>query len=234
MVSRRWSVQPLKSDSSLGCSTLICFRKQFVGNMLGKCTFFHCDSVEFKCSVTQLHDWSEEWLPVWGSSCLQTSVLHPSQHYLFESGLPWAERECCNLEVQTVEREIWGLSYCIKRSVTKQKFHERKKGSEKEIALMQQLCCSVLQRCWHDVADALDSPTTHDYRSVIMRIKEAVLQMTAVLAKSNFLIALASGSSDSSAKTLYLSGGRLKENLSCRLHTANARACFACRVWCLL
>lgn len=112
-----------------------------------------------------------------------------------------------------MEREIRGLSYCIERNVTKQEFHQRKKGSEEEIAFMQQLCCSVLQRCWHDVVDAIDSPATHDYRSVIMRIKEVVLQMTAGLAKSNFFIALASGSSESSAKTLYLSGSRLKENL---------------------
>lgn len=107
-----------------------------------------------------------------------------------------------------------------KRNVTKQKFHRRKKGSEKEIAFMQQLCCSVLQRCWHD------------YRSV-RRIKEAALQMTAALAKSYCFIAFASGNSDSSAKALYLSGGRLKENLSCRLRTVNASAFFACGVWCL-
>lgn len=52
----------------------------------------------------------------------------------------------------------------------KKKKRQRKKESE-EIALMQQLCCSVWQRCWHP------------YRSV-RRIKEAVLQMTEALAKS--------------------------------------------------
>lgn len=125
---------------------------------------------------------------------------------------------CCNTKVETVEKEVQGFSYCIK--VTKQKFHQRKKASEREITFVQQLCCSVLQRCWHD------------YTSV-RRIKEAVLQMTAALAKSYFFIAFASGNSDSRAKALYLSGGRLKENLSCRLHIANASAFFAWREWCL-
>lgn len=147
-------------------------------------------------------------------SCLLVSVnsLSLGSHEL--------KQKCRNKEVETVEGEVRGFSCCIKRNVTKQKFHQRKKGSEKEIAFMQQLCCSVLQRCWHD------------YRSV-RRIKEAVLQMTAALAKSYFFIAFASGNSDSSAIALYLSGGRLKENLSCRLHTVNMSAFFACGVWCL-
>lgn len=82
-----------------------------------------------------------------------------------------------------------------------------------EITFVQQLCCSVLQRCWHD------------YTSV-RRIKEAVLQMTAALAKYYFFIAFTSGNSDSRSKALHLSGGRFKENLSCRLHIANATAFF--------
>lgn len=84
----------------------------------------------------------------------------------------------------------------------------------REITFTQQLCCSVLQRCWHD------------YTSV-SRIKEAVSQMTAALAKYYFFIASALGNSDSHAKALYLSGGRLKENLSCRLHMVHASAFFA-------
>lgn len=82
---------------------------------------------------------------------------------------------------------------------------------------MQQLCCSAWQRCWPP------------YRSV-RRIKEAVLQMTEALAKSQFFIDLALGISDSSVTALCLSGGRIKKNLSCRLHTVNASDFFASAV----
>ena len=138
----------------------------------------------------QRHGWQCEGL----LACRPVSRLLVSATSLSQ-GSHELKQKCCNKEEGTVEKEVQGFSYCIKRNVSKQKFHQRKKGSEKEIAFMQQLCCSVLQRCWHD------------YRS-IRRIKEAVLQMTAALAKSYFFIVFASGNSDSSAKALYLSGGR--------------------------
>lgn len=114
-------------------------------------------------------------------------------------------------------REVWGFPYPIK-TVTKQKFHQRKKGSEK-IAFVQQLC-SALQRCWHD------------YRSV-RRIKAAVLQMTAALAKSPSFTASASGNSDSNANALCSSGGGVKQSWSRRLRAVDPTTFSACAVWCL-
>lgn len=47
------------------------------------------------------------------------------------------------------------------------------------------------------------------------------------VAKSQFFIALAVGSSDSSGEALHLSGSGLKENLSCRLPACKSK-CFLC------
>lgn len=41
-------MQPLKPESGLGYSTLICFRGPFIGNVLGKYAVTSCDSVELQ------------------------------------------------------------------------------------------------------------------------------------------------------------------------------------------
>lgn len=39
---------------------------------------------------------------------------------------------CCNTKVETVEKEVQGFSYSTEIKVSKQKFHQRKKASERD------------------------------------------------------------------------------------------------------
>lgn len=53
---------------------------------------------------------------------------------------------CCNTKVKTVEKEVRDFSYCIKIEVTKQKFHQRKKASDRD-----HLCATALLLCFAEM-----------------------------------------------------------------------------------